>query len=133
MESTVTVSSGDTSFQAIVNMGKAAQEAIDLRVQVNKLHVDRTRMEIELKSLQRERRALKGALLAAERSNPLNENDERMLIQHGVTLRFRCKFTGGAEIKASRNGREITVARGSESATLLPQVLRRVRAKLRES
>ena len=130
METQVTTSSGDTRYQAIFDAAAAAQEALEFKVQVESLQVQRLRLEEENKALRAERKALKNALLSAERANPLNENDVRMLLANKVSLHFRLPFKGGAEIKALGIRSPVEV-RGSETASLLPQVLRRLRGQLR--
>ena len=132
MESAVTTSSGDTRYEHLKVAGEAYAEITALKAQVEELQRQRTNFSVENRDLKKERVSLKHALLSAERSAPLNENDERMLIRNGITLKFERKSAEGMAIKAIRNGHTLARADSrNESAVLLPQLMRRLRKELR--
>ncbi|MFQ5351443.1 MAG: hypothetical protein ACE5D3_00020 [Candidatus Binatia bacterium] len=128
----MTASSGDTKYAHLKIAGDAYEEIRSLKIQVGRLKASLAGAQVEAGELKKDCRSLKKSLSDIERSNPLNGNDERMLIQAGVTISFRQLFTEGCRIVATRNGRTLTEVSGSETASLLPQVLRKLRKKLRD-
>jgi len=127
----VTTSNGD-AYAHLKSAGEAYEEITRLKAQVGRLQKQLNEALIERGELRHERRAIRKALGEAEKGSPLNDNDVRMLIESDVTLKFSRRFTEGVKIVARRNGRTLTEVSGSESRSLLPEVLRKLRKTIRE-
>lgn len=132
MEARVTTSSGDVSYPALEEISNLYADHKDVLAQIANEQRKRTNAELELIELKKAHKELTKQFKLAERNAPLNDNDIRMLIEAEITLQFKRPLRGGCTIKATRNGRTMSVARGPEKASLLPQLIETLRAKLRE-
>lgn len=111
----------------------AYSELMGLRKQA--IHQAKKIADLEVKYFHSQKALMKVRvkLGKAERGSPLNPNDEEILFDEQVELRFERPFRGGKRLVAFARGKKlVTVRRESEGQSLLPDALRKIRLQIRQ-